>query len=122
MRARPLSLTAAACLGGALLAGVPASAGASLSLKTLDGTYPQPTFVAQAPGKPRLLFVTERPGVIAVLRDGHPVSHPFLDIQDLVHSSVEQGLLSMAFDPHYERDGRFYVFYTNTPPSRLARS
>jgi len=95
------------------ITGGPADAGAALSLKPIEGTFPQPTFIAQAPGEPRLLFVTEKTGKIAVLRDGQPLSHPFLDMSSLVSSSGEQGLLSMAFDPNYAKNGRFYVYYTN---------
>ena len=85
----------------------------TLSLDPLPGTYPQPTYVAQAPGAPRLLFVVEKEGEIAVLRNGQPLAKPFLDMRSLVSSSGEQGLLSMAFDPGYAHNRRFYVYYTN---------
>jgi glucose/arabinose dehydrogenase len=38
---------------------------------------------------------------------------PFLDLSDLVTCGGEQGLLSVAFDPLYERSGLLYVNYTD---------
>ncbi len=92
--------------------GAPAAAAAP-SLKTLPGTYPSPTFVAQPPGKPNLLFVTEQAGRIAVLRHGKPIGHDFLDMSSQLSAGGEQGLLSMAFDPGYRHNRRFYVYFTN---------
>jgi glucose/arabinose dehydrogenase len=77
------------------------------------GTFDAPVYVANAPGARHLLFVVEQPGRIKVLRKGHRVGHPFLDIHDRVLSSGEQGLLSVAFPPNYRRSHRFYVYFTN---------
>ena len=43
--------------------------------------------------------------------DGVTRTRPFLRIPGGVSSNGEQGLLSMAFHPGYERNRRFYVFY-----------
>ncbi len=100
--------------GLALAAQAPSSSGAAtLSLKQLPGEYPSPTYTAQAPNHPSLLFVVEKAGVIAVARNSHEVAEPFLDITSRVSSAGEQGLLSMAFDPNYGKNRRFYVYYTN---------
>ena len=66
-----------------------------------------------APGFPNLLFVVEQGGAVRVLRHGHKLPRPFLDIRGLVSSGGERGLLSIAFPPDYRRDGRFYVYYTD---------
>lgn len=95
-----------------LAAGSGSAAGAALRLKHV-GTFEHPTYVTQAPGHPSLLFVTEQSGRIMVVRDGHELTRPFLSIQQRVASANQQGLLSMAFDPNYEKNGRFYVDYTN---------
>jgi glucose/arabinose dehydrogenase len=76
-------------------------------------TFDNPVYIAHAPSAPRLLFVVEQAGTIRVVRGGHKVGHPFLDIHNRVTSGGEQGLLSMAFDPGYRHNGRFYVYYTN---------
>jgi Glucose / Sorbosone dehydrogenase len=76
------------------------------------GEFDQPTYVDNAPGSGKLLFVVEQPGAIRVLRRNKTVGHPFLDISDRVEFGGEQGLLSVAFPPDYKRSGRFYVYYT----------
>ncbi|MGE5281301.1 MAG: PQQ-dependent sugar dehydrogenase [Chloroflexota bacterium] len=69
--------------------------------------------MAGAPGFPKLLFVVEQPGRVEVLRHGHRLRRPFLDISDLVGYGGERGLLSIAFPPDYARSRRFYVYYTD---------
>jgi glucose/arabinose dehydrogenase len=68
--------------------------------------------VASPPGDGRL-FVVEQAGRILVLHDGHPGARPFLDITDRVRSGGERGLLSVAFHPRYEENGRLFVDYTD---------
>ena len=65
-----------------------------------------------APGRPRLLYVTEKSGTIRVLRDGEVLPKTFLDISGLVADQGEQGLLSAAFAPDFARTRRFYVYYS----------
>lgn len=85
----------------------------SVALKRI-GDFDHPTYVTAAPGFPRIVFVVEQPGRIQVLRKGHRVRRPFLDIRDLVgYDGGERGLLSIAFPPDYPRSHRFYVYYTN---------
>lgn len=83
-----------------------------LGLKRI-GSFDSPAYVAGAPGFPKLLFVVEQPGRVVVLRGGRRVSHPFLDIRDLVSFGGERGLLSIAFPPDYEKSRRLYVYYTD---------
>ena len=59
-------------------------------------------------------FVVEQPGRIRVVKDGELLPEPFLDIADRIVSGGEQGLLGLAFHPDYERNGRFFVNYTDT--------
>lgn len=107
-------IAVATVFAGLALGGSGAGAAGDLELQQVNGDYPAATYVAQAPGTPRLLFVTEKQGKIAVLRDGLPLDRMFLNIRSRVSEHIaEQGLLSMAFDPGYKRNGRFYVFYTN---------
>ena len=80
---------------------------------TRVGTFSSPVYVAQAPGDARRLFVVEQGGKVRVVRDGHVLPAPFLDLTRLVVSGGEQGLLSIAFAPDYATSGRFYVDYTD---------
>jgi len=57
--------------------------------------------------------VVEQGGTVRVLRHGHKLSRPFLDIRDLVSFEGERGLLSIAFPPDYKQSRRFYVYYTD---------
>ena len=85
---------------------------AGLALKRV-GSFDNPTYVAGAPGFPKLLFVVEQPGKVEVLMGGRRLNHPFLDIRGLVDFGGERGLLSIAFPPDYRQSGDFYVYYTD---------
>ncbi len=71
-----------------------------------------PTYLTAPPGDTRQ-FVTERAGRILVMRSGSALARPFLDIRTSVSTAGEGGLLSMAFDPGYATNGRFYVYRTD---------
>jgi glucose/arabinose dehydrogenase len=82
------------------------------------GTFEKPTYVAQAPGEPRIVYVVEQKGIIVATRAGEVINDRFLDLRDRVHiaphetPSVEAGMYSVAFDPNYATNGWFYVMYT----------
>jgi len=87
--------------------------GGKLALKRV-GDFDHPTYVAGAPGYPRLLFVVEQSGRVEVLDGGKRVDRPFLDIRSRVdYDGAERGLLSIAFPPDYKASGRFYVYYVD---------
>jgi glucose/arabinose dehydrogenase len=73
-----------------------------------------PVHVHAPPLDPSRLFIVERTGYILLLKNGTLPLTTFLDIDAKVGSDFsEQGLLSMAFHPDYEHNGRFFVNYTN---------
>jgi glucose/arabinose dehydrogenase len=76
------------------------------------GQFQAPLYVTAPPGDRRRIFVVEQGGTIRVVRDGHTLSRPFLDIRGRVQVGGEQGLLGMAFAPDYATSGRFYVHYS----------
>jgi glucose/arabinose dehydrogenase len=78
------------------------------------GSFSNPVYVAVAPGDKSRLFVVEQDGRIRVVRKGHKLSRPFLDISGSVLSGGERGLLSMAFAPDYASSGLFYVYFTGS--------
>jgi glucose/arabinose dehydrogenase len=60
------------------------------------------------------LFVVEKPGQIVIIQNGQELAAPFLDIRSEVGSqNTEQGLLGLAFHPHYATSGMFFVNYTD---------
>jgi hypothetical protein len=76
------------------------------------GTFSSPTYLTAPPGDKRRLFVVEQQGTIRVVKDGHKLAKPFLDIRNSVEAGGERGLLSMAFAPDYAKSGLYYVYYT----------
>ncbi len=89
------------------------AAGQSVLRLAKVGDFDAPVYAENAPGAKRLLFVVEQPGVVRVLRKHRTLPRPFLDINELVTSGGESGLLSIAFSPDYQRSRRFYVYFTN---------
>ena len=87
-------------------------AGAGVALKRI-GRFDAPVYVTGAPGYPKLLFVVEQGGEVRMIRNGHTLRKPFLDISGMVASGGERGLLSIAFPPDYAQSRRFYVYYTD---------
>ena len=77
------------------------------------GSFASPTYVTHAPGATHFLYVVEQGGTVRVVHNGNVQGQPFLDISGRVSSGGERGLLSVAFDPHYGRNHRFYAYYTN---------
>ena len=75
--------------------------------------FSAPVYATSAPGEPGNLYVVEQGGRIRVLAGGRIRATPFLDISSQVVSGGEQGLLSVAFDPKYATNHRFYVDYTD---------
>jgi len=90
-----------------------ATAPPAIRLQKLPFTFDQPVYVTSPPGDTSRLFVVEKTGRIRVVKNGALLTASFLDISSLVSTGGEQGLLSMAFDPHYATNRRFYVDYTN---------
>ncbi len=68
------------------------------------------------PGDGRL-FVIEQAGGIRIFENEMIKPTPFLDLSNLIVAGGEQGLLGLAFHPHYATNGLFYVFYTATNPN-----
>src|SRR5207249_7243383 len=106
-------------LAVAIAAAVPAAAGgapsaAQLHLKLIASGLDSPVFAGVPRSEPGKLYVVEQPGVIRVLVNGHLRAQPFLDIRAKVRSGGEQGLLSVAFDPKYVTNRRFYVYFNDT--------
>ena len=72
----------------------------------------KPLALTASPVDSRRLFIVEKTGYIRVLLNGKLLARPFLNVHSRVSAGTEQGLLSVAFDPAYATNGRFYVYYT----------
>ncbi|HSP98160.1 MAG TPA: PQQ-dependent sugar dehydrogenase, partial [Candidatus Dormibacteraeota bacterium] len=100
--------------GGNPCAGVPSFPGVPATTELVTDGLALPVFAGAPRLDPHRLFVVEQAGTIRVVKDGALLDAPFLDIHDRVGCCGERGLLSIAFHPDYERNGRFFVDYTNT--------
>jgi glucose/arabinose dehydrogenase len=81
-----------------------------------------PLYVTHAPGDFDRIFIVEQPGRIRVMNTKTNQMSVFLDIQSIVVSGGERGLLGLAFHPNYDKNGLFYVSYTGASGvSRIAR-
>jgi glucose/arabinose dehydrogenase len=68
------------------------------------------------------LFVAEKDGNLKIIQDGKLLDTPFVSIP--VSTDGERGLLGVAFDPDFAKNGNVYVYYTaNTNPihNRVSR-
>jgi len=67
------------------------------------------------------LFVTEQKGRIISFPIGQEAAHAdvYLDIRDRVSDAGnEEGLLGLAFDPDFDSNGHFFVYYSAAQPRR----
>jgi glucose/arabinose dehydrogenase len=95
--------------------------GPSFHLELIATKQGKPTYVTSAPSDPLHLYVVGQGGRIRVMSrtaTGQPwkAAGTFLDISDRVMGPfVGRGLFSMAFDPRFASNGKFYVAYTRKP-------
>ncbi len=93
--------------------------------KKIVGDLTRPVDLTSALDGSGRIFIIEKYGVIRILKDGHLLDQPFLNIADRVdESGNEMGLLGLAFHPNFSENGYFYVNYTgaggNSRVSRFA--
>jgi glucose/arabinose dehydrogenase len=99
--------------GGAAAATVTyGSAPLELDVALVAEGFTAPVFLSAPDGDARQ-FVVERNGRIRIIKHGALLEAPFLDIRSRVNFAGERGMLSMAFDPEYDVNGRFYVYYVD---------
>ncbi len=100
-------------LGMLITAQVLVAQPAFLATEEVANGFTSPISVTHAGDGSDRLFVTQQGGQIKVVENGTHLSTPFLDINTLITSGGEQGLLGLAFHPNYSTNGFFYVNYTD---------
>lgn len=99
---------------------------AQLRAQAFASGFTQPVAFVQDPTDRNAHFVVEQRGRIRAVRNGAIQSPDFLDLQSVIASGGERGLLGLAFAPDYSVSGRFYVNFTNlgghTVVARFRRS
>ena len=82
------------------------------SLLDVVGGLRKPVFVTAAPGdRSDRLYIVEQAGRIRIADGSRLLPHPFLDFRRQVRMAGLQGMFSLAFDPRYARNHRFFVNY-----------
>lgn len=89
-----------------------------------DLAFQEMTNLVQPDDTGDLMFVTEQRGVVYSFSASNPQeADVFLDITDRVNrGGNEEGLLGLAFDPDYQGNGYFYVYYSAAEPTRSVLS
>ncbi len=83
--------------------------GGAPTLTEVASGFDSPTQVVPVPGTDGEIWVLERRGTIRRVVDHKVAPDPVLDISSRVKSGGEQGLLSLAFSPTYEKDRLVYI-------------
>ena len=81
-------------------------------LSAVGATYGLDQAMA-SPSKDPRLFIAERTGTIRVLEGGLQKTKSFLELGDQSHRVDGGGLISMAFDPDYGKNGHLFVSHTD---------
>jgi glucose/arabinose dehydrogenase len=97
----------------ALLYSLPAHAGVTYKLKRKISGLDEPVHMVPDQDSNTRYFIVLKGGEIEIVDDWKLKATPFLDISDRISTGSERGLLSMAFDPDYLDNRRFYVYYTD---------
>ena len=116
------------CILAALLP-VSTAHAAEVGLKNafpLVPVFEAPTNIQDPMDGTNRLFVAEQTGRVWVFENDSLATTKtlFLDLSAVTHMQWEAGFLGLAFDPNYETNGHFYVYYntdTDTLVSRLSR-
>jgi glucose/arabinose dehydrogenase len=116
----PSTAPARAELSVAAVGPSPMGAPIAIDVEEIATGFVSPVQVVTSPGAGGRRFVIDQIGKIYGLNAaGHVMPQPFLDISSkitpLSPGYDERGLLGLAFHPDYQRNGRFFVFYTAPP-------
>jgi glucose/arabinose dehydrogenase len=89
------------------------TAGTNVRVRQIGRVNSGAMLATSPPGDGRL-FVVEQNGRIRIFENEELRTEPFLDVSELPNFAAggEQGLLGLAFHPHYAVNRQFYVFYT----------
>ena len=87
-----------------------------LRLQSISTSLSAPVYMTAPVKDTTRLFIVEQGGRIRIfdVTTGSLLATPFLDVSGLIPGGGERGLLGMAFDPQYNINRKFYVYYTNT--------
>jgi glucose/arabinose dehydrogenase len=90
-------------------------AAVNLHLALLKSGLSNPVLLTNAGDGSGRRFVVEQTGKVRIITAGGTLlAAPFIDLTGLISTGGERGLLGLAFHPHFETNGFFFLDYTNT--------
>src|SRR4051812_1518406 len=116
------ALLAPAASGAPALKLTPVPGPAGTPFKSAGPSHGPPIYVAGPTGDSHRTFVLTQDGFVYVLVDGALRSTPFLDTHLKTGHTLDNGLFTIAFDPGYATNRRFYVNYTDLSHGDTSRS
>ena len=107
----------AGLLAGGLVACVPRpDIPSTMNAHLVASGFASPDELVSPPDHSGRLFVVDQVGLILIISGGKRLPTPFLDIRDRIVQLMpfydERGLLGLAFHPHFETNGLFYIYYS----------
>ena len=81
--------------------------------------FTNPIDIAAPPDGSGRIMVVEQNGLVRVVAGAAILPQPFLDLTSRTTSSGERGLLSLAFHPGYQANGRLFALYTRSSDGAL---
>jgi glucose/arabinose dehydrogenase len=115
-----LGMTMASAIVLAAFAVTPASAEMTVNVEVVAEGLQAPLLLVQPPGDDRRFIVEQRGRIRILADDNFLLDEPFLDISHKVPPLLaqfdERGLLSIAFHPDFQENGRFFVYYSGYIP------
>ena len=120
---RKFAISLSCLLASFLLFGAAAAIKAATPLKTelFAAGLTKPLLATFAPGDSTRVFIVEQGGRIKIVKNDSLLPDPFLNINSLVSSGSERGLLGLAFHPDYQSNGQFFVNFTNNSGNTVVR-
>jgi glucose/arabinose dehydrogenase len=85
----------------------------NVALEEVASGLQQPLYVTGVPGDDSRLVVLQKQGAARMIVDGVLQEQPFLDLTADVTTTLEMGLLGIAFHPDYATNGLFYVHFSS---------
>jgi glucose/arabinose dehydrogenase len=93
----------------------PGNPGDTLRAQSVVSGLTQPTSIDFSPDG-RNMYISEKSGLVKVVRDGSLRSTPFIDIRNIVNNVRDRGLLDLAIHPDFENNPYIYLLFTYDPP------
>ena len=98
--------------GGDACGGITQTPGTDVALAQIAAGFERPVHLSYTPDDTARLVVLEQAGLARIGSPGHGDWADWLDLRAKVSSEGEQGLLSLAFHPAFQANGRLFVYYT----------